>query len=349
MFAKLSEPQRRSALTIGVLAILATILVGCASQGTRNKPKPFRWSDDSPAWSPNGRAIVFSSDRPAHKQFDLYVVNVDGSHLRRLTDDKLLEESAFFLSNRKIAFMVRGKRYAIGVRGRGRERLLQRKQAAPPIGGWVTFTRTDTDGFDDVYVMRRDGSQKRLVAGNVEGFYPEWSPDRRMFAFSGVINNGSQIYVVYVQRGPAKQLTHDPGVCCPVWSPDGKEIAYQGGGTDPGGSAALIRPDGSDQHSIPGTGQQLDISRITWLRRGQLMLNSGTGVYLINADGSGRRRVAKSANVHLVLSPDQTRVVFEEDGGPQFCPDRLPVCIPRYSRINIIDLITGQLRHLTQN
>jgi TolB protein len=40
-------------------------------------------SDESPSWSPNARKLVFSSTRRGRA--DLYVIDRDGSNLRRLT------------------------------------------------------------------------------------------------------------------------------------------------------------------------------------------------------------------------------------------------------------------------
>jgi TolB protein len=42
-------------------------------------------NDEGPSWSPNSRHIVFSSTRRGRA--DLYVVDRDGSNLRRLTGD----------------------------------------------------------------------------------------------------------------------------------------------------------------------------------------------------------------------------------------------------------------------
>jgi TolB protein len=41
-------------------------------------------NDENPVWSPDGRKIAFSSDRRGRK--DIYVVDVDGRNLRRLTE-----------------------------------------------------------------------------------------------------------------------------------------------------------------------------------------------------------------------------------------------------------------------
>ena len=42
-------------------------------------------TDRSPAWSPDGRRIAFLSDRDRPPNFDVYVMNADGSGLQRLT------------------------------------------------------------------------------------------------------------------------------------------------------------------------------------------------------------------------------------------------------------------------
>jgi TolB protein len=39
--------------------------------------------DDGPAWSPDGKRIVFSSDR--HERPDIYAMNADGSAIKQLT------------------------------------------------------------------------------------------------------------------------------------------------------------------------------------------------------------------------------------------------------------------------
>jgi Tol biopolymer transport system component len=352
--AKVSTLRLRGAARLIALALLATtLLVGCGSgRGAAHAHKTsLRWSDLSPAWSSDGKLIVFLSDRPVHKQWDLFVVNGDGSHLRRLTNDKLSEDHPVFLSNGKIAFAVRGKPYVIGADGRGRTRLLPRRRARPRAGSaagraWVAFAR-GSNGFDDIYVMRRDGSGKRLVATGVTlstaaDFYPQWSPDRRMVAFDGVINNGSQIYVVRASAGDAKQVSRDPGVCCPTWSWNGKELFWVGDGV------TIARANGSDSHRLAGTAQ-LGVSAVTSLKDGRrLLLEGDSGAYVVNSDGTGLRELVKTPDVSLVLSPDQTRAAFEEPGGPDKCLPPGVACFPRYSRIDVVDLNGRQLRELTQ-
>jgi hypothetical protein len=232
--------------------------------------------------------------------------------------------------------------------GRGRSRRFQPKHRRPRATAFVAFARTGSDGFDDVYVMRRDGSAKRLVATGVVPtsslrFAPHWSPDRRMFAFDAVINRGAQIYVVRAAGGDATQVSHDPGVCCPVWSPDGKELAWADDGV------TLARANGTDSRRLTGR-EELGITGVTWPKAGhRLLLTGESGTYVVNLDRTGLLRLVKTPNVDFVLSPDQTGAAFEEAGGPEICPGYgISSCYPRYSRIDVLDLNNGELRHLTQ-
>ena len=56
---------------------------------------------------------------------------------------------------------------------------------------------------------------------------PAFSPDGTLVAFrenDGARNTG--IYTTVVGGEKSVQVTHDPGDCCPTWSPDGRQIAF---------------------------------------------------------------------------------------------------------------------------
>ncbi|MBY0492617.1 MAG: hypothetical protein K2Y23_00250 [Cyanobacteria bacterium] len=42
------------------------------------------WNDEQPRWSPHGQRIAFKSSRSG--SYNLYVMNADGTDVRRLTD-----------------------------------------------------------------------------------------------------------------------------------------------------------------------------------------------------------------------------------------------------------------------
>jgi len=105
--------------------------------------------DQSPRWSPDGTRIAFSSDRdsdwepwvgrrpPPDHNYEIYLMNPDGSGVTRLTDTPYKELSPRW----------------------------------SPDGKWISFSRY-SDGGWHVYVMKSDGSSVKHVTQGVGG---NWS------------------------------------------------------------------------------------------------------------------------------------------------------------------------------
>jgi Tol biopolymer transport system component len=106
-----------------------------------------------PAWSPDGRRLAFMSAQPNARggdpDYDVMVINRDGTGLRQLTDWP--GEDGW--------------------------------PAWSPDGKWIAFTTSHAvkSGRFDVCVMRADGHQKRRLTA---GSFPVWSPDGRFLMFS---------------------------------------------------------------------------------------------------------------------------------------------------------------------
>jgi len=106
--------------------------------------------DTSPCYSPDGKYIVFNSDRGGNQQ--LYIMKADGSNVRRLSF------------------------------GRGR-------YATPvwsPRGDWIAFTKFGRDGFFIGIIRPNDtnsATERMLASGYlVEG--PTWAPNGRVIMYS---------------------------------------------------------------------------------------------------------------------------------------------------------------------
>ena len=78
------------------------------ADGTGPQPLTTNKKDDlSPAWSPNGQRIAFSSDRTGAG--DIYVMNANGSSQTRLTDVGAIEvEPDWSPDGTKLAFSTNG-------------------------------------------------------------------------------------------------------------------------------------------------------------------------------------------------------------------------------------------------
>lgn len=72
------------------------------------------------------------------------------------------------------------------------------------------------------------GAARQLTSGTAADASPAWSPDGKTIAFVSSRQEKAQIYLIPVDGGEARQLTHfKQGVGGkPVWSPDGQHIAF---------------------------------------------------------------------------------------------------------------------------
>ncbi|MBS1796880.1 MAG: serine/threonine-protein kinase [Acidobacteria bacterium] len=118
--------------------------------------------DSDASFSPDGREIVFVSDRDGN--FEICVMNADGSNPRRLTHNGFDDT----------------------------------KPAWSPDGRRIAFT-TNRDGDEEIYIMDADGSNpRRLTDALGDDREPQWSPDGRRIVFSAAGEGNKEIYIIDV-------------------------------------------------------------------------------------------------------------------------------------------------------
>ncbi|HET9083423.1 MAG TPA: hypothetical protein VFN41_03390, partial [Candidatus Limnocylindrales bacterium] len=163
-----------------------------------------------PAWSPDGNRFVFSET--IGDASDLYLMNVDGTGIERLTDDAAADWAAvwtpdgsavLFNSDREGTFHIHRLDLATKVitpvtTGESNDY----EPAISPDGTRLAFTsdRRGTDHYD-VWLAGIDGSAPtRFTVGDDkevgDSYAPSWSPDGSRIAFT---SNRSHDFEVYVQ------------------------------------------------------------------------------------------------------------------------------------------------------
>jgi Tol biopolymer transport system component len=170
-----------------------------------------------PIWSPDGERIAFTVS-PALPQadanWDVYVVNADGSHMMRLTNDPARDELIGWTPDgRQILFSSersgRSETYIMHADGKQQTSFFQ--LCGYPI--WSPDrSRIACDRDGQLFIVNADGSHQTRLArelGNI--FNPVWSPDGQYIVF-GSFSADWQLGAIYVVRADGTHLTRLIGV-----------------------------------------------------------------------------------------------------------------------------------------
>jgi hypothetical protein len=191
-----------------------------------------------PAWSPDGSRLVLISDRTGST--DLWMVDLDGSNARNLTQDEAKDHSpAWSPDGQWIVFAslrdsLYWELYLMRVEGGDVQRLTWWEDASDlspswsPDGRRIAFA-SKRDGNWEIYAMDRDGGNLlRLTDHPADDSNPAWSPDGGRIAFESTREGYAEIFVVSVAGGEAVNISNAPlsSEHGPTWSPDGSRIAF---------------------------------------------------------------------------------------------------------------------------
>lgn len=183
-----------------------------------------------------------------------------------------------------------------------------------------------------LYVMDATGeNQRRLLDFPVIDF--GWAPDsRRIFFISAYespdrnspeVLNGTNLPLAYVyvfdtQTGRMNRLPGSGRNCSASWSPDGTRLAV-GFGIGENCGIYLMSPDGNRSKELT-EGTTVDF-RPAWSPDGRTLAYVAhakpdadardSGVFVIGADGSGKRRVDKETVSYVLWSPDGRMLLLQ--------------------------------------
>jgi len=167
----------------------------------------YRGSNSAPAWSPDGKqlAVVLTRDGPSQ----IYLMNADGSNLRRITFSETIDTEPFFT----------------------------------PDGQSIYFT-SDRGGTPQIYRMSASGGDPVRVT--FEGDYnvsPRVSPDGKTLAYISRVEGRFQLMARDLQSNQVQALTDGPRDESPSFAPNGRIILYASD-VDTRGVLAAVSSDG---------------------------------------------------------------------------------------------------------
>lgn len=163
--------------------------------------------DAEGSYSPDGKQIVFCSNRSGEENLELYIMDADGKNVRKLTDAPKCYNGGPFFS---------------------------------PDGKRVIF-RSDRKKKDhlQIYVINSDGSGERALTDDLNWVHwaPYWHKDGTPRATHIVYTAADHsdptkrpnydLYWMDIDTGKKVRLTHAPGAdVLPVFSPDGTKLMW---------------------------------------------------------------------------------------------------------------------------
>ena len=244
-----------------------------------------------PSFSPDGKQIVFVCDRD--KNANIYVMQTDGSNLRRLTDDPYFDNFPVF----------------------------------SPDGTQVAFQSNREDERTEVYLknVNDDTPARRLThssygAGTAPGC---WSPDGTNILYAVPGENGNDRIVLADVDPPAQPILSDEkaDLAFPRLSADGKKILYQARAahrvelrlTDL--ATRTTRTIFKTESDYLGPAWSPDNSLIAFTNKA----NGNSEIFTIKPDGSGLKNLTNNPlkDGEAIFSPDGSEIFFVRDNYAQ--------------------------------
>jgi TolB protein len=205
------------------------------------------WPEFDPAWSPDGRFIVFRAEPHGHPE--LWVMDADGSRKHRL-----IRDGGFPDWSPRCSLIA----YAPGGGASGRS--------------WIAVTNAD-------------GSEQRRLPRTDYGEYPSWSPDCERIAFNDNLSGEGLMSIVDADGSRVVDLSRVGQGHEVAWSPDGRSILFASQRDHPDGynEIYLMHPDGSGVRRLTSSGAETP----AWSPDGRyIVFGTAGGLGVMRSDGS---------------------------------------------------------------
>lgn len=275
-------------------------------------------NNHTPLWSPDGRYLVFESNRVRGN--NLFIIDMERDRFgepERITSNWGSERLNAIWSPDGTPLLS-----VVNMYNRNQDIYLldlttpkpiveeQRLTRSRHIDYHLNWTASEAQASEIAFVSPRNnnhdiyvvdvltGDERRLTDHPAIDSAPSWSPDGARIAFHSFRNGHSNIYIMDAYGGNLIRMTDTRGTdWYPVWSPDGRHIAFTS--VRDGNSSIYVM-----DALIPFSDRLLSDHQAAerdpvWSPDGERLIfvsyrNGNAELYVINVDGTGLRRLTHS-------------------------------------------------------
>ena len=245
--------------------------------------------DAFPTYSPDATQILFSSQRDKDDR-DIFIMNADGSNVRRVTDlasNESINNNSWSRDGTKILLLSDAS-------GKENVHMMTIEPFAPtpmfrtssdqirnitPVPGNDKFVATIEPSAESFELWLLDPAGKKIakIASTNIFSVPKVSPDGSQIVFLNNVDGNSEIFTLSLDGGEPQNISnHAHTDAAPAWSPDGTQIVF-----------------------VSNRGDN----------------RAAYGIFTMNADGGNVRQIyfANSFAHFPTYSPDGRRIIFNDD------------------------------------
>ena len=228
----------------------------------------------------DGKRLIFQSKREPYQCDQIFMMNIDGSNIRRVSNGEGRTTCSYFFKN--------GKRVLFASTHAGA------KECPPPVDYSKGYAWAIYPSYD-IFTAKSDGSDLKALT-NAPGYDAEAtvSPNGKQIVFTSTRDGDLDLYAMDADGKNVRRLTTDLGYDGGAFfSPDGKQIVYR------------------SYH--PKTPEQT--ARYKQKLVENLIEPNNFELWVMNADGTNKRQVTKfgAASFAPFFTPDGKRIIFSSN------------------------------------
>jgi TolB protein len=224
------SPDGRALAYSSYRNITPQIFISLIYQGVLENPtKSATVSNMMPVFSPDGSKIAFVTNRDGNTE--IYVMNRDGSGVRRLTNHPAYEATPTWSPNgQQIAFTSdrtgKAQIYIMNAADGSSVRRLTVSESEADRATWspapfneIAYSgRSSSNGFDIKIHELATGTVRQITFGEGSNESPAYSPNGKHLAFTSTRAGGRQVFTIGRDGRGLKQITRSGNNQTPAWS-----------------------------------------------------------------------------------------------------------------------------------